>query len=229
MRNGCLTALALVLGSCVGAAATDQPIVAEELSMRAGARGRLVFVSHDPHLLVPAVGSADDPTTGTPGGCLVELFTHAGTHGTLAIPPGLGKPGWRILTQGTPTYLYQNRQAPSGPSPVRAMTLNARVLRIEAKAPGLPLDAPAGSVGIRITLGTLRSCALFAAGEVKRDEAGQFLGIGANTDVLRSCSDAALSATFCGDSAAPACDGLCPPGFACASVDPATCACISSP
>src|SRR5262245_50547895 len=85
-------------GLVTSAPALDQPISAVKLSLSRSSSGKekLVFVSKDPAFLFPAFGSADDPGTGSPGGALLELGSLAQPVApALAIPPGVGKPGWR--------------------------------------------------------------------------------------------------------------------------------------
>jgi hypothetical protein len=72
--------------------ALDRPISGKKLQLKRSPSGKekLVFQSKDPIFLFPAIGSADDPATGTPGGIRVELFSQGEpSHPLLAAPPGI--------------------------------------------------------------------------------------------------------------------------------------------
>src|SRR5262249_5081925 len=49
-----------------------------------------------------------------------------------------------------------------------------------------------GSVGIRITTGSLRSCARFAGASVRRDQAGLFIAVQTPSSALADCSNESL-------------------------------------
>src|SRR5262245_35102198 len=75
--------------------AADQPISASKLVLaRSGTKAKLVFTSRDPNALFPAIGGPDDPSVGTPGGMVIELFSAAEGIVTITIPAGAGQPGW---------------------------------------------------------------------------------------------------------------------------------------
>jgi hypothetical protein len=179
--------------------AFDVPVDGRKLVLKRSSSGRekLTFVSQDPDVPFPPIGGADDPSSGTPGGLTVELFSAAtGTRPALAVPPGLGSPGWRVKTGVMNAYVFTNPTAPAGLSAVRKISLKeARTLKVVAKSlGGLPLDGPQGSVAIRVTTGSLRSCARFEGSAVRRDQAGVFVGNNALTGALPDCSDATLGA-----------------------------------
>jgi hypothetical protein len=80
---------------CGSRVALDQPIDGTRLVVKRSASGveRLLFVSRDPRVPFPAVGSADDPATGTSIGMIVALFS--GAHSrcpTFLAPAGAGMP-----------------------------------------------------------------------------------------------------------------------------------------
>jgi len=191
-----LASLVLLLVASGPAAALDQPIAANQLKLTRSPSGRerLVFLSTDPAFLFPAVGSADDPAAGTPGGMLIELFSTAEPTGAaLAVPPGPGKPGWRVVAASTPQYTFVNPSAPAGISPVKhVLAKRTRRLKITAPETGLALAGPQGAVGIRITMGSLVSCARFAGAAIRRDRANQFVGLQATALGLADCSDESL-------------------------------------
>jgi hypothetical protein len=225
---------ALLLSAARGHAA-DQAIDAVKLVLKKTAtKEALLFVSKDPDFLFPPVGSADDPASGSPGGALIDLFSANEGAASLAIPPGTG---WTVKSGTTSAFKFANRQAPAGGTPVRAAVLKqGRLLKVVARAAGLPLAGAQGAVGIRIVTGTRRSCALFDAATVRRDEAGKFSAKGALATSLADCSDGSLGATTttttattststtqpqpCGlipDPFEPMCGGACPPGETCTS------------
>jgi hypothetical protein len=231
-RRASLGTLLLALAVALPAHAVDRPVDGTRLVLqRWGTGERLVFVSRDPTFLFPAPGGADDPAVGTPGGATVELFSAAEGGAVLAIPPGAGNPGWRVREGGWPLFRFTNREAPGGISPVKVAVLRSgRTLKVVARSVGLPLAGPQGAVGVRVTTGSLRSCALFDAGTVRRDQAGRFSARGAVAAALADCDDASLGAVYtCESGAFPACGGTCPPDAVCGptgSLD--GCACISS-
>ena len=70
-----LFAVVAILWSCASIAHADDHVLTHasiELR-RTAAHAKIAFGSEDPALLVPAVGSPDDPATGNPG--LIELFS----------------------------------------------------------------------------------------------------------------------------------------------------------
>lgn len=210
--------------------ATDQPVDAARLVLkRSGARETLAFRTRDARFLFPALGGADDPATATPGGLTIELFSQSEGIAALLVPAGEGRPGWTKRAGVVGSYRFVNRAAPDGPSVVRSAVLReGRMLKIVARGTGLALAAPQGAVGIRITTGGLRTCALFDGPTIRRDHAGAFVARHASAAVLADCSDAALGGAACSDGVFPDCGGACPVGSVCSTQDLATCTCISS-
>jgi hypothetical protein len=230
---GILAVLApwLLLGP---ARAADQPIDGVKLVLKRTASAEmLVFVSRDPDAIFPPIGGADDPSTGTPGGMSIDLFSVGEGTAGLTVPSGLG---WSASAGPPARFKFRNGDAPAGPSPVRlALLKEGRVLKVSAKAVGLPLVAAQGAVGIRITTGTLRSCARFDAAAVRKDVPGKFVAKGALAMMLADCSDASLgggsgtttTATSSTSSTTlapcamdpdpfePTCGGACPAGSRC--------------
>ena len=187
---------AIVLACLVipGAApAVDRPVDGVKLSLiRTSTRQKLVFVSRDPAALFPAIGGADDPGTGSPGGALIDLISPV-ESATLAVPRVAGMPGWTARAGTTDLHRFTNGSAPAGISAVRLVVVReGRVLKLVARATGLALAGAQGSVGIRVTTGALRNCALFDAPTV--DEAGRFVARGALASALADCSDTSLGA-----------------------------------
>jgi hypothetical protein len=189
--------LAIVLAGSMmpgATAAVDQPIDGVRLRIvRSGMGEKLVFVSRDAGALFPAIGSPDDPGTGSPGGALIDLVSAAEGIATLTVPAGVGTPGWTSHAGSTDLDKFTNSDAPGGISVVRRVVIHeGRVLKVVARATGLALTGPQGSVGIRITTGTLRNCALFTA--PTKDEADRFVARDASAAAITDCSDASLGA-----------------------------------
>jgi hypothetical protein len=215
------TGWALILGgilmSAAPAAGTDQPIAGKRLVVQVGPMEKLVFVSKDPAFLFPAPGSPDDPGTGTPGGALVEVFSPDESPVTFAIPPGVGMPGWTTRTGAMPSHRWRNPGAPGGPSPVKSARLKqGKTLSLTARVAGLALVAPATRIAIRVTTGSLRSCAVFEGASIRTTIAGRFVATNAPAPALADCSDASLlGLPACADASYPTCGGGCAAGETC--------------
>ena len=210
--------IVLLLGSAGLAAAIDQPLRGDKLSLRRTAAGKekLVFVSRSIMTTVPAPGSPDDPAT---GGATIELFS--GTEGvaTFVVPSGTGQPGWAV---DGGRARYRNPTAPAGPTSLRLVSLQStRRVKIVGRGVGLPLAGPQNRIGVRITTGTLRQCALFEDPSVRVDQAGEFFAgqtLTPGLGFLPDCSDATLTGTLplCSDGTfgSTGCGGECPAGSA---------------
>jgi hypothetical protein len=220
--------------------AADQPISGAKLLLSAsGGRERLVFISKDPAFLFPAIGGADDPGSGTPGGLRVELITPAEPLGvSLDVPAGSGNPGWEAVAGALPSHRFTNGAAPEGPSALKVVLLKqGRLLKLIGRSTGLPLTAPQGSVGVRITTGTLRSCARFDAATMRRDEPGRVVARAASSAGLADCSNTSLGGVepVCGDGvqnqSSEQCDGsalFCPGGACRPAGYPGECTCCTN-
>lgn len=211
--------VALLLHLESSARAADQPISGRLVKLKSSAGGaQLAFVSEDPAIPFPAIGSADDPASGSPGGIVVEVFTAAEPTDFLSAPAGLGSPGWKASQYGIDSYRYRNSAGVSVSRLRKVALTESGRLRIRADA-GLTLAAPPGAVAIRVTTGSLRSCAVFAGASVRRDVAGTFVARGAPAPAVPDCDDATLATAVgvpCGDAAWPECGGACPEGGTCA-------------
>jgi hypothetical protein len=190
--------VALCLGAMLvadAAWAIDRPIDATKLAMKRNASGRktLSFLSKDPAFPFPTVGSVDNPATGIPGGVVIELFSGGEGRGTISVPVGVGKPGWQVKPGVISYYKYTNSFAPGGPSLAKALMLRqGRQFKLTAKDVPLPLAASQQRVGIRITMGSLRACAIFLTPTIDKDEPGKFVGKYAQSISLPNCDDATL-------------------------------------
>jgi hypothetical protein len=210
MRLVIVGALAIATASL----AADQRITATKIELRRSPSGaeKLIFTSRDPSFLFPAIGGADDPST---AGATITVVSPLEAPVTFLVPAGIGNPGWRVVDRPSGDSLtYRNAAAPAGPSVVRSAKLRQlKSIKLAARETGLALTAQQGSVGIRITMGSLRLCALFDAGVVI-DQPGHFLARGA-VQGPADCSDAALHApAVCGDGTVQSpeqCDGAAAP------------------
>jgi hypothetical protein len=193
-----IVAAVLAVVACQAATvawAVDYPISGSKIALKFSASGRrsLTFVSKSKNMPFPAVGSADNPATGTPGGVRIDLFS--GTEGqvTFNIPRGINKPGWSVGTGTVGQYKYVNPTAPGGTSIAKLVLLKqGRLLKIATKHVPLELVYPQQRMGIRITMGTTRACAMFLPSTVGGDEPGKFGASNAPATALPDCEDATL-------------------------------------
>ncbi len=177
--------------------AGDQSVAATRLRLdRRTGNQRLVLVLKDPSTLLPAPGSADDPTI---NGMRIVLFGNSipGEVQELVVPPGSG---WTQRPSPRLTYRYRNLDTPSSAaSAVRSARLRQGTdLRISARATGLALWDTQVSIGVRIEMGSTRLCTIFTGNHaVRRDEAGFFVARGAPNPNLTQCTDEALFRPAC--------------------------------
>ena len=218
---------ALGLAVCIlrsTAAAVDVPVPGRSLSLRTkDGRETLAIRLSDPAIPLVASGP-DDPSV---AGLSLELFGGGPAPETAAlfVPSGVGDPGWTVQSVGR--YRYKNDAAPAAPSPVRRAGVRAGKIQLAARAIGLTLDGARASIGVRIQIGDLRVCALFAGASVRRDETGRFTARNAVVAELQDCSDQALTGLPCG-SGVGLCGGLCPAGHECAGFPGSECECIAA-
>jgi hypothetical protein len=229
MLRGWIAGALLLFTFASDAAAVDQPISARKLILRRTASGqeKLSFLSKDTTAPFPAIGSADDPASGTPGGVVIEIFSQNAGAATITVPPAVG---WVTRDGAPPLYKFVNKLAPAGVSTVSSLLMKSgKAIRLRGAATGLPAGGALGPVGIRFTLGSTRACALFDATTIRRDEGRVFLARDATPTILTDCSNASLGGFGCTDGAdAPTCGGTCPAGSACGTRDLSTCECIAA-
>lgn len=174
----------------------DAPIDAKKLVLKRTGSGKetLSFTSSDDDFGFPAIGGADDPASGVPGGMTVEIISETEGVATFVIPPGLGSPiGWKVKEATVSSYKYKNKNAPGAPTEIKTVALKeGKTVKLKAKSVGVDMDVPARSMAIRITTGAVRSCARFDGLSIFRDEPGNFLGKNATSSSLPDCSDATL-------------------------------------
>ena len=163
-RTGWLVVLASLLAMPLRSDAIDLPLPGTTLRLSRGGGGeKLVLVLNDAGIPIPTQGSADNPAS--TAGLRVTLFGHdaPGEIAELMAPAGLGRPGWRYGRPGFVRYRFRNGSAPGGISPIRSVVLReGKGLRVVARDIGLGLAGAQGSVGVRIEIGSIRLCALFA-------------------------------------------------------------------
>ncbi len=205
----------IALIAFVPAHAADTGIEGTKLQLKSrGATQKLVFVSKDTSTPFPPIGSADDPSA---GGLMIELITQV-ANGAMSAPEGVGNPGWKVQDGSVDAYTYRNAAAPGAPSPVRSLVLKqGRVLKIIARIVPIEMTAPLGPVGIRITMGSTRACALFDASTIVADAPGTFNARNATARPVDcatvtlggppSCGDGVVSS---GEQCEPANDAACP-------------------
>jgi hypothetical protein len=195
-RRGALVACVVV--ATTAATAAERPISAAKIFLRRSASGteKLTFVSKDPAFLFPTIGGPDDPTPSGSGGIVVELFAPSTPSGVaLTAPGGIGDPGWNVRTSLPPRLQFKNAGAPGAISTFRSITLRqTKVLKLAGKETGIAMGAPLGSVGIRITTGSLVNCARFPAETVRRDADATFIARNTLASATADCSAASLAA-----------------------------------
>ena len=223
-----LLALSIGLATPTLAAAADQPISGHSLVLKRAANGleKLTFASKDPATLFPAIGGPDDPTT---NGATIELFSPDFPTVTFTVPSGAGVPGWTSKVATYSSYNYIDKFAGDGTPVSKVQLKQSKILKLTSKSVGFPLNGPTGPIGIRVTIGSLRSCALFIAATIKKDQANSFRAGAAVAPA--DCADATLGAYDPGacenGSFGSGCGGNCPPGAVCGTQDLSSCVCIS--
>jgi hypothetical protein len=154
-----------------------------------GTSGRIAFVSKDPNAFVPTPGSEDDPRV---HGAIVTLVSPLEPPVSFFVPATWTL--WKAKTTPTTSYSFGAHTFAQKETVKRINLKQGKGLKIRAKQVGLALASPQGQVGVRLTIGNHRTCALFDAGTVLRDEPGRFIAKGASHTALADCSDAALGA-----------------------------------
>jgi len=162
---------------------------------------------------------------------VIELFSPTEPSGA-----SLTAPAGSAWTFHKARFSFRSKPAPRDLSvPVRAIVIKkAGGMRIVARSAALALGAAQGSVGIRVTTGSLRTCARFDLRTVRRDTAGVFRAYGASASALDDCSDEALAAwAGCGDGAIEQpfeeCEGARPLPSTCSSAGGVACVLPGSP
>lgn len=155
----------------------DRPVEGKRLVLRRSpsGRGKLSFSGGTPgEIAFPSFLAQ---------GAVVELFSPAEPAGVrLELPAG----GWSMTRQYV--VRFANRRAPNAFSPLsNAVLERQRYVKLSGTVPGLALDAPQGRVGIRLTTGTTRWCALFTEASAIADVPGRFAGRRAPAGAVADC------------------------------------------
>jgi hypothetical protein len=214
--------LALALVLAVAAHAADQPVTGKKLMVKRTPSKQMLLLSvRDTSFVLPAPGSADDPSL---VGLGLRVFADVPDEAVeLFVPPG---PGWSVKTGTRPQWSWKNPAAPSGPSPIAKVKLvTGRSIDVKARSAGLSLSGAQGAVGVQVDMGDTRACALFEGAAVSRDTAGQFLGRNAPAPGPEACADDGPFPIPCQDSA-PSCDGFCAGGAECGGIL-GSCVCVA--
>jgi len=164
MTNRALLAAAALLWT-LPAWGADQFLPGKSLLLRSPASGRqrAVFVAKSASLVAPTPSGPDDPRT--TGATLEFRSLLDDESATLSLPAA----GWTANPTGTVYHFH-------GTDVVKvALVKTGATLRVVAKSTGITLDeATQGSIGVILTSGTTRYCALFG-GTIVHDEPGKFI------------------------------------------------------
>ena len=186
---GLVAALLVSAGGVSAQPVVDQPINALRLLLRATPRGaeRLVLVSGDKSVSLTPPDAADPAT--------LELFSHAtGEHAVLAFDGADAT--WIARSRGRrgPIVRYRDPNPSAASGGIKRLVHRVgRHLVVVGTKIGLSPTAAHEGVGVRLTVGSTRLCALFDAPTVRRDRPGLFSAQGARAASLADCSDAALA------------------------------------
>src|SRR5215467_7020149 len=167
--NGYLRMIALVVASLLLATpvarAADQLVPGTKLLLKsASGRETLSFKSSGP-LTAPTPGSGDDPSN---AGATLQIL-NPGTMETFTFD--LPKTRWTVA--GTTFRYVDSALVESGKV---SIALIGRILKVSGKKIGITLDeASQGTLDVVLTSGTIRYCAAFGPGSVKRDQPGRFI------------------------------------------------------
>jgi hypothetical protein len=198
----------------------DHPVDGRKLLIKAkNGKQKLVVKSVDSSVGFPAIGGSDDPSvTGTS----IELFSGSGESAVLT----LLSTGW---SSKPGSHRFDNKEAPQGISQVRKVRLKeARSLTIASRGAGVLPTGSLGSIALRVTSGTVRTCMLFDAATLVREDTSKFIGKNARAGSLVDCSDVSLGASCHFNSITLDCVGGCSGAGVCALTDPfsSTCSCV---
>ena len=163
--------IALVVSSPAPAHAADHFVPGTRLTLkRTGTAETMTFVSRGP-LAVPTSVSGDAPTA---GGATVEIVNPKTSESfTFDLPSS----HWTVNSAGT-IYRYSDSSL-TEPAKIKVAIID-RGLRISGRKCGITLDkASQGALAVVVTIGSVRYCARFDGGSVRRDGPGCFSARGA--------------------------------------------------
>jgi hypothetical protein len=160
----------------------DQPLSAVKLLLKAtDTAEKALFLSKDSSIQPPVLNGPTDPTL---FGASVELCSQAG-HAFFDLPAQ----SWHVNGSGS---VFKFTRTGSGADVKVALIKGGRTLKVVSKAVGLPLGGGMGPVGVRVSTGDVRNCALFTPETILKDEPGKYLAQSALAASLTDCSDASL-------------------------------------
>lgn len=170
MRTFALSfAVALVVGTAAVAGAglveppQSQPVSAVKLQLKEkNGKGKLLFLSKDSNLVMPAVGGPNDPQI---VGAELTLCAGNGDSASFAFVAG----SWSANSAGT-VYKFKVKGKPAGPKV--GLLKGGKTLKLVGGAVGLDLNGTLGTVGVRFRTGTLVQCTRF--GTAKKDQTGLY-------------------------------------------------------
>src|SRR5262245_42045060 len=117
-------AIALLLVSSTAAFSIDDGFDAAKLKLKRTGSGIELLKFFGKGGSLPMPGTINDPTTSSPGGTLIELFSAAHPEGVaLVLPRDGGTPGWTTATGSRTTYKFLNPGAPNAFSDVKRANL----------------------------------------------------------------------------------------------------------
>lgn len=204
MRRAVALVVFVVYASPALAQPVDYPIIGTKLLLKQSSSGKqkLVFQSKGPSFPFPPSGGFDDPRN---TGATIEIVTPGAPLGGPFVAPAnvVQQPGWTLKSGGaTHSYKYKRDKAHVTTTAIKGIVIkDERGITVQGEATGIPLDGARGTVGIRITIGDVRSCARFTGAAVKKDVPGAFQGKDGSSVGLADCGVAALTGQVptCGD------------------------------
>jgi len=154
------------------AMATDQTLPGNRLLIvDLPGHGGLLHIAkrEDLNVHIPVPDGPDDPIR--VGGSFVIYNPTTCESATFDMPAS----GWHHShAEGTTAFKFVNRNAPAPPSQVLIAEIGVDRVKVRARAAGISLNEPSqGSLGVVVTLGSLRYCTLFG-GTVRTDQPGMF-------------------------------------------------------
>lgn len=163
-------------------AGMDQPLSAVKLLLKTSDTAeKALFLSKDASIQPPVLNESTDPTL---FGASVELCSQAG-HAFFDLPAE----SWHANRGGS---VFKYTRTGSGADVKVALIKGGRTLKVVSKAVGLPLGGGVGPVGVRVSTGDVRNCALFTSETIVKDEPGKYMARSALAGAIADCSDASL-------------------------------------
>jgi hypothetical protein len=182
------------------------------LKQSTSGKQKLLFQSKDPSFPLPSSSEPfNDPRQ---VGATIEVVTAGVVATPFDVPENGAQTGWTLTTGSI--CKYKRAKEFVATTTIKSIVIkNARGITIAGDATGIPLDGARDAVGIRITIGEVRSCARFTGASVTKNVVGTFKGKNATTDGFADCSLTSLTgaAPVCGDGEVnqpqESCDGTC--------------------